>query len=438
MNYRFSLYLKRILIAQLIVFVAVFGLAQSARAQGVVYGSAIPAGQVVDNEAVLYGDQVTLDGTINGDAFLLGSNVTVNGEVTGSLVVIGQNVQINGKVGGTVYSAALQLTMGSTAALAHNLYFAGLELVTLPGSTIGRDLFTISLLGAQMNGTIGRDVHAIIGPIQLIRMLIQAISNSGIFNRPSSAPVPGTSIRMPGAVMPILAAGAGRIQPTAFTSGYDWIKHVSVAAWQTPESTGVNWQTVWGWMKGWLRELGVLLVYGLLTIWLFRPRLYNAAGTLRKKPLPSTGFGLLSLVIVGNVLGLVILLAAIIFLVGIWLGQATLWELTLAFWSVAYSTLMLATSLFWLFVIYGTKVIVAYLVGDMILKRFVPRAAEYPVAALLLGLFLYVLLHSISYLGLVLAILVTAIGLGAVVVMFFEERRQQKNPSNSAAEPESV
>jgi hypothetical protein len=434
MNHPVSIYLRRLLLAQLIVFVTIFGFAQSARAQGVVYGSAIPAGQVVDNEAVLYGNQVTLDGTVNGDAFLLGSNVTVNGEVTGSLVVIGQNVQINGKVGGTVYCAAIQLTLGSSAVLAHNLYYLGLELVTLPGSTITRDLFAISVLGAQMNGTIGRDVHAIIGPSQLIRMLIQAISNSGLLNRLPRVPAPGTSIRMPGAALPILAGGAGRIQPTVFSSGYDWVKH----AWQTPVSTGVNWQAIWEWMKGWLRELIVLLVYGLLAIWLFRPTLYNAAGALRKKPLPTTGWGLLSLVIVGNILGLVILLAVIIFLLGIWLGQATLWELALAFWAVAYSTLALATSLFWLFVVYGTKVIVAYLAGNLILKRFVPRAAEYPIASLLLGLILYVLLHSISYLGLVVAILVTALGLGAVVVMYFEGRKQQSIASNSTTEIESI
>src|SRR3990172_3307892 len=106
--------------------------------------------------------------------------------------------------------------------------------------------------------------------------------------------------------------------------------------------------------------------------------------------------------------------------VGLWLSSVQLSSLALAVWAVGFSSLALVFSLSALFVAYGTKVIFAYLVGLLILKRAFPRAAEQRLWPLLVGLALYVLLVSIPGLGWVIAVLVTAIGLGAAWLLYRE------------------
>jgi len=168
------------------------------------------------------------------------------------------------------------------------------------------------------------------------------------------------------------------------------------------------------------------LIYGFLGLWLLSSALARASETLRVKPLPVVGYGLLALIIAANLLGVVLLLAVLLIILGLWLGSVTLWELAFAFWAVGFSTLALAATLLILFVLYGTKVIVAYLIGKLALKPFMPKVEQYRMLPLLLGLIVYVLLHSIPLFGWTVAIIVTAVGLGATVVMYVDQRRTAK------------
>lgn len=177
------------------------------------------------------------------------------------------------------------------------------------------------------------------------------------------------------------------------------------------------------WAQGRLREFVVLLVYGFLGLWLFSPSLSRSIDALGAKPLPALGYGLLALVVAFNLFGVAALLGVLILIIGLWISSITLWELTFAFWATGYSTLVLATTLFTLFVMYGSKVILAYFVGRTALKSMIPQAADYKMLPLLIGLLLYVLLHSIPLVGWVIGALVMALGLGAAIVMYVDERR---------------
>jgi hypothetical protein len=75
---------------------------------------------------------------------------------------------------------------------------------------------------------------------------------------------------------------------------------------------------------------------------------------------------------------------------------------------------VLAFSVFALAVFYGSKVIVAYLVSERILKRFYPPASRYRFVILLLGVVLFVLLRSIPYLGWAVEVVVVVLGLGGL------------------------
>jgi len=111
------------------------------------------------------------------------------------------------------------------------------------------------------------------------------------------------------------------------------------------------------------------------------------------------------------------------------LGALTFWDLAWVVWTVGLACVGLAFALAWLFVIFGTKVIVAYVGGRILLDRLAPKATRHKVVPLLLGLVLYVILHGIPILGWVVAILATAVGLG---ISWLVWRNRETSPSEVA------
>jgi hypothetical protein len=120
-------------------------------------------------------------------------------------------------------------------------------------------------------------------------------------------------------------------------------------------------------------------------------------------------------------------LAVLIIILGILFGVVTLGELARAIFGVGFSGLTLALTLLWLCSAYGSKLIVAYLAGKLVLGRIAPQSGDRAIWPLLLGVVLYVLLRSIPVLGWLVGLLATLVGLGAMWLLFRETR--------SAAEP---
>ena len=57
----------RTTLVTILVLIALFSATQSARADGIIQGDTVSAGQVVDNDAVMTGEDIVVDGTIKGD-----------------------------------------------------------------------------------------------------------------------------------------------------------------------------------------------------------------------------------------------------------------------------------------------------------------------------------------------------------------------------------
>ncbi len=116
------------------------------------------------------------------------------------------------------------------------------------------------------------------------------------------------------------------------------------------------------------------------------------------------------------------IIALIILAVGILLGVVTLGGLSRTVFGVGYSSLGLALSIFTLFVSYGSKLVVSFLVGKLILERLVPQASKQNIWPMLLGVVLYVVFRSIPWFGWLIGVVVTLIGLGAVFLVIREKR----------------
>lgn len=205
----------------------------------------------------------------------------------------------------------------------------------------------------------------------------------------------------------------------------------------TQTGSTIDSERVADWVQRVVLEFITLLVFGLLGIWLFSSFLNRSAQKVESKPLQATGYGLLGLILSIALIGVLILVALLILMLGIGLGYLNLWDLAWAVWGVGFASLGLAFWVSLLFVSFGTKVIVAYLIGLLILRRLAPKANQYLILPLLLGLFLYVLLASIPYFGWVIAVLVNSIGLGAAWLAYREKGQNSTEEIEELEQPDN-
>jgi len=377
--------------AVFVLLLLFLGITQSARAEGVIFGELVAAGDEIEGVVVLNGNDVRLAGSVDGDAFIVGRTVIVDGSVSGSLFVIGDKVVINGDVGGSAYVGAISLQVGETAVIGRSLYSLGVSLLTERGSTIERDLYALTF-SARLGGSVGRDTQAVIGLIEAIRFVLNSV-NRATTGQSVSFLEPGLTIDTRGrGTMYRVQAQSDPIDP------------------QTAAALG--------WLSGQGRLLVSYILVGLLALWL-APRLMGRwSDEAGKRPWPAVGSGLAAYIVgfIGSVIVLLIFTA-----VGIGLAAATFWGLAFTWWGISLSGLGLAFWIFILFVSYLSKVIVAYRFGGWLLGRFWQRAQR-RVWFLLVGLVLFVVLAAIPYVGWALSMVVTFWGLGAVVLAFFSDR----------------
>lgn len=391
-----SLRLKTLSLA--LVLLAAFVLPGSARADdGILYGDTIPAGTVVDHDVILIGRNVSIAGTVDGNVFVLGNQVLISGRVNGSLILIAQNAAIGGEVSGAVYSTALTLDLPGKASLTRDLYAATVSLTSKPESSIERHLFALGL-DAGLNGQIGGDLHTAIGPIQLYNGMMRLLGFEELtlelhFEIPQgdpaapqgSGPTPRLRLRLQGPL-------------PAF-----------------------EWST---WSVNLLRDWSVLFGFGLLMLWLVRTPLTSVGAPLRGSPWRMTALGLLVLVVTLNVFLVALLLIALIFALGLGLNALGLWYISVALWILAYAALAITLTLLWLFIVYGTKIMVAYHLLAWIFEKWaLQKTLWMEVLMLLIGALLYTLLRSIPYVGWGIGLLVIAAGMGAAWTAWRDARQ---------------
>ena len=415
----------------------VLGLAGIALAADFRAGDTITIGkdEVIDDDLIITGQNVIVDGTINGDLVVTGGTIVVNGTVNGSLLAAGQSLIINGKVGGTLYAAGASLNLGSQVVIERNLFFGGHSLSTAAGSVVKRD-GSIGGYQAILNGEIQRDLLAGVGALEL----------NGIVGRNAAIDVaaPSATVQpefwrsfsqadLPATIQPGLRVGAdatiaGKLNytsPVEQTSGIVAQPQGGVAySTPVPNATGdsaaaitvqpQNQVVSWLWSR--LRELVTLLVIGGLALWLLPNLFQRVVDHVRATPVPATAWGF-AVLILGYLAAFLAMLLLMVLIFG--LGRLTLAGLAWATFWCGTAGLSAFFAFFTLLVAYGSKVVVAYPIGRWLLQRFQGDAAVAPVGwqrswPLLLGVLLYVLVVGIPYLGFVVSVVVTLLGLGAI------------------------
>jgi len=368
-----------------------------------------------------------------------GTEVTINGVVEGSLFAAGQVVTVNGQVEGSVYAGGSQVILGPSARVGRNVYAAGYGVKTERNAYVERDLL-VAGYQALLTGEVGRDVRAGVGALEL----------SGVVGNDVLVDVgaPGEGMGMmpftPPGAPPRVAPGL-RISRDATIGGkltYTSAVEQEGSILASPKG-GVVYQTpvpaegapaeagreprpgqpflglLLTWVLGRLRELATLLVLGALAVSLIPQLLDEVSERVRRGPLPSLGWGFLT-VLVGYVGAFVV--GVLLFVAGILVAIATLGGLAGIVFGVGFSALGLLVVAFSVLVQYGSKLVVALMVGDLILRGGEANRRMERIVAGLIGIALYVLLRGIAVLGWLVGLGVTLLGVGAMFLRYRDWR----------------
>lgn len=400
------------LAALLIALIAVLGMPTAVLAENEAFqGSSVAKGETVENDVFLMGTDVTLDGEVGGDVVIFGRTIVVNGDVAGSMVIIGENVIMNGQVEGSVYAATVTFSHLSEAVIGRSLYYLGVSLQTEKDSTISRDLTAVTL-GVQQAGNVGRNPNIIAGIGEIARLILDRINA-----RTTGFTISEATDELEGSSMVPAIAGLGRL--AASIGPAPSARHLLLAQEETDQSV-----TVVDWLVDRLRELVTLLLVGGLLTWLFPRQLAVWGAQLRQAPLASGAWGLVAYV-VGSVAPILFLLLVLV--VGISLAAVTLWSLAWIWWVMGLGVLLLYLSLFAAAVVFVSKIIVAFVFGQLLFERFTAQPHMRRPWPLLIGLIIYVLIAGIPYLGWGFALVVTLLGLGAIWVAFSSRDERRKS-----------
>jgi hypothetical protein len=388
-------------------------------AQGITIDSTVKEGEVVDHNLVLSGPTVTMDGKVEGDLLAVGDQIKINGEVDGNLVVVGNQVVLNGPVSGSIYIGAVTLVIGPEAAAGRDVSYIGGMFETKGTSSITRDLNLISL-DSKLAGKTGRNVNALVGPLRLGMVIYDFIKSQGWLPKTTGLELsPGTSTSQ---------YGVGSNFTLLSIHNLVLLSAPANAASPQPslQQSTVDTQPWADWGIALLRNMAALLIVGLLAVWLVPAQLTYSSQQPRSRPWRSLLTGFLVLL-----LGwFVVLLALLIFLgLAFFLFWISLPNLGFLVGSLGVLAVGLASVIYWLSIVFFSKIIIAYLLGKIIFARSTAKYAQGRVLPLIVGVVVFALIISIPYLGWVVSVIATMFGLGALWMVAFPHKEKELEPS---------
>jgi cytoskeletal protein CcmA (bactofilin family) len=445
-----------------LVMILALGLVMPVQAAVFGDGPVIGPDEVIDDDVFLEGDTVRMEGTVNGILVVMANTATISGTVNGDVIAFGNQIKItedaeingnvfagaqtiimDGRVSGSIAGGSASMVLGETASAGRNVYYGGYAITAEEGSQVDRGMY-VGGYQAVLDGDIAQDLN--VGSVALElngnvggNVVLDVEANTGQdFSSYWTPPGAPASI-MPGLRIADSAEIGGSLTYTSPAQQADTIEAQPEGGvyYQTPVPNEVakpeagpgrmRWHVgaspVLRWMFKVVQRLVTLLVLAGLALWLLPKRLKNTADKAAEKMLPAAGAGFLALLAgyVGAFIAGIIIVAVGIFFMVISLGA-----LGSVVFGIGFSGLALAFAIFLLLVNYGSKLVVAYLIGTRLLGQIAPDGKHQHVWGMLLGVLVYVLLRSIPFLGWLIGLVVTVIGLGAMWLLFQDWRNGRK------------
>ena len=418
----------------------------------------IAADETIDDDVYLFGNTVIIDGTVKGDAIAMAQRVIVNGTVEGNLEAAAASVTVNGRVGRNVRAVGYAVNLGPQARVGKDTLVGGWSLITAPGSVIQGDVmagtyqarlegeigqdYDGSHTALDLNGSVGGNVSVEISPDSSSQTVNPAMFIPGMQATSVPRVAPGFRVgdnaQIHGSLSytsPVAAAISSSAQisgPVQQTTNVAAEQARQAAAEQAAYKASPQAR-----LLDFLRRWVTLLIVGLLLVWLAWPLMSSAAVIMTERLAASVGWGVAALVGTPFVLLLLILVAVIL---GITFGLMTLSGPSVA--SVVGALLASGGLLFAFLtaVAWVSKVVVGIALGRAIFARTSPAGTGSRWWPMLLGVSLLAFglwaLSFIPYLGGLADLVITVLGLGALVVAAWNRWRPTvATPASPAITP---
>jgi hypothetical protein len=322
----------------------------------------------------------------------------------------------------------MALRLGSNAEVVGDLLAAGLSLETDAGSGVNGSLVTVGYQ-ALLAGSIGQDLSAATDAIELrgsvggnVEAEAQGEGAAPAFLRFIPSPVAMPTVQPGLTVAPTASIGGdldytaradGRIAEGARISGS--VTRTEVETGARPEPAPAER------LLTHLRRLIALFVVGLVLLWLAPGWVRRLADTVKHRPLPSLGWGLVGLIAVPI---LMLALIAIIVFIAVAAGLLSLGRLVALVIGLGLLSEGAVAVGLWITLAFLAHVVVGFLLGRLSLERLSPSLAGGRVLPLLVGLSILVVLGAVPVLGALVRFVVALLGVGVVCLWLSSRRRR--------------
>jgi hypothetical protein len=194
----------------------------------------------------------------------------------------------------------------------------------------------------------------------------------------------------------------------------------------------VNSSEVVDWLLIQLRSIIHVFVYSAIAMLIFPKFFQQTAEKIWQRPGSSTGIGLLAVIFIFSA---TLLIAILLIPLILFFSKLTLISFSVFTFIIGYTSLTLCGAIIYLFSVFVTKGIAGSLVFQKIFGRLAPSMVRYRFMMLFLGTVLYVLLRSIPYLGVLIGIWISLLGLGAAWLVWIENRNAARKISSEQSTP---
>jgi carbonic anhydrase/acetyltransferase-like protein (isoleucine patch superfamily) len=408
-------------------------------------GSNVRLAGTVHGMVFAFGEIITIEKTavVDDDAFLFGNQIIVEegAVLKGNLVIGGQNAQVLTTVERSLFVGAATLELKDQAKVNHNLMFGGFHLETSTGSIVGRNVYAgnyqsilnghveqnvrIGAAAVRLNGSVGGnvelDVDSSVESDNGMQYWYTYLQQASIPEPIESGLVMGDSAKIDGQLIYTSPSVVFGLENSNVEGGI---------IYQTPQPENIveaeRQQINITYRNPLLKRLGnilrsfiSLILIGGLMVWLLPKLLKETAAKAAAKPVNSAGVGLVSMIVVyiggGMLFGLLVFLS-------IFFGLLSLGELGRAVFFFGFTSLAWCVSTFTILMVFISKLVVAYWLGSLILSKTMASSQYKTAITLFIGIIIVVLVSAIPFVGWLVSLAVTLIGLGAMW-FYYKERK---------------
>ena len=407
-----------------LIFVSILLAASPLRASSFQSGKSIHISNLhqIYDDLYAWGETVTIDGLIDGDLVAGAYAIDVNGQVNGSenvfaysfkhtgitgnsLRAFANTIDINGRITGSALLMGNNIHIGKGAEIKRDLTVTG-NLIRI-GGLVGGDVITNgskTIISGEILGNVNVEGDELrIVPPAVIRGDLRACCFEDILIDTASGVIIMGEI--------VCEQAADKTEEEDESSGV-----VSTAAMSTA-------------------KVMAAFLFGIIALFLFRQSTGEALSQLRHRFSVSVAAGFLLLLVAGAAV-VALIIALILLLAGLALVSGNLAPLgalvlTLSILIVPISSFVAVSGGV---IFYSGKVIFAFFVGHLLVRLINPNAAVLGKGQLLLGLIVLGLLFAAPLIGILIYLLVSIAGAGAIVLSIRKSRRQNnQTPTQNAA-----